>query len=244
MREHVEAVVTRTGHELVGIADTTVAAVGLIEAARPDVVVLDLSLGYNTDFDMIGAAVAIGARAIVFSHTADAETLRQYSVAPLVVPKPDLTLLEQVLARLERDEGGTALEQDRRRRPSRAASGPVPTGVGDAQAFFEAISDAQPGDAMVSIEVAFGAEAVATAVAGLLRGTDRVLAFPAAVRVYLPGGESEGVRSLLERLTEATAIPSDSVVASIVVRADELGADAFARLKREGDQPTVPAPPN
>ena len=62
MRDMVEAVVASTGHEVAGIADTTVAAVGLIESALPDAVILDLSLGYNTDFDIIDSAIGVGAR--------------------------------------------------------------------------------------------------------------------------------------------------------------------------------------
>ena len=64
---------------------------------------LDLSLGYNTDFDIIEAAISVGARAIVFTQNADAEILGKYSVAPAVVIKPDLEALEQVLRRLGRD---------------------------------------------------------------------------------------------------------------------------------------------
>ncbi len=67
---------------------------------------LDLSLGYNTDFDIIDAAISVGARAIVFTQNADAELLRQYPVTPAVVVKPDLEALEQVLRRLGRDEHG------------------------------------------------------------------------------------------------------------------------------------------
>ncbi len=104
LREMVESLVRTTGHEVLGIADTTAAAVGLIEAGRPDAVVLDLSLGYNTDFDIIDAAISVGARPIVFTQNADAELLGQYPVTPAVVEKPDLESLEQVLVRLGRDE--------------------------------------------------------------------------------------------------------------------------------------------
>ena len=91
---------------------------------------LDLSLGYNTDFDIIEAAISVGARAIVFTQNADAEILGQYSVAPTVVVKPDLEALEQVLLRLGRDDAADeVIEQDRRRQPARRApTGPLPPG--------------------------------------------------------------------------------------------------------------------
>ena len=236
MREMVESLVRSAGHEVLGVADTTAAAVGLIQAGRPEAVVLDLSLGFNTDFDIIDAASSVGARAIVFTRNADADILARYAVAPAVVAKPDLEALEQVLLRLDRDETvHEVVEHDRRRKPARAADGPIPTGLSDAQAFFEAINGAQADDALVGLDVPAGAEAVADEVGRRLRDTDRVLLMlPRAVRVFLPGGGDEGVASVLERIRSIQVVTSDCQVASVIVRAGEHGADAFERLKREG----------
>jgi len=237
LREMVESLVASSGHEVVGIADTTAAAVGLIEAGRPDAVVLDLSLGFNTDFDILDATIKVGARAIVFTRNADAEILGQYPVRPAVVPKPDLRALEQVLLRLEEEGPAAGVgEQERRQRPVRAADGPVPTGPSDAQAFFEAINGALPGDALVGLDVPAGAEAVADEVGRRLRETDRVLLMlPRAVRAYLPGGGEEGVRSVLDRIKQVPAVSADCQAASVVVADGEHGAEAFDRLKRAGD---------
>ena len=237
MREMVEALVRATGHEVMGIADTTPDAVGLIEAGRPDAVVFDLSMGYNTDFDVIDAAIGVGARAIVFSHNADAGILGQYSVAPAVVVKPDLEGLEQVLVRLAQDEvAGGVTERERRRRPARDPEGPAPTGPSDAQAFFEAVNGALAGDAMVSLDVPMSAEAVADEVGHHLRASDRVLVMlPRAVRVFLPGGGEEGVAAVLDRIRDLPVIPSQCAVASVIVNDAEHGSDAFDRLKNEGD---------
>jgi len=67
--------IARTGHEVAGVADTTPAALGLIEAARPDVVVVDMWLGFDSDFDIIQLAIDVGARPIVFSHHTAADVL-------------------------------------------------------------------------------------------------------------------------------------------------------------------------
>ena len=150
----VEALIARLGFDIVGIADTTAASVALIHAARPDVVIYDLALGYNTDFDVIGAAITVGAKTVVFSHSADEDVLSHYKPRPTIVPKPDLVGLEQVLARLEVDDDRHQVtEQERRRRPVRVAGGPPPMGVTDAQAFYEALSSVTGDDALVTLEL-------------------------------------------------------------------------------------------
>lgn len=70
LREVIETVVTRTGHEVVGTAESAAGAVALIESVRPDAVIADLSPGYTSDFDVIDAAIRVRARPIVFSHHA------------------------------------------------------------------------------------------------------------------------------------------------------------------------------
>lgn len=230
MREIVESLVSRAGHELAGIADSTAAAVGLIEAARPDAVVVDISLGFNTDFDMVEAAISVGALPIVFSSHGDAALLGSYEVHPTLVIKPDLAALENVLARLERtDQADTAFEGERRHHPARSASGRPPTGPTDAQAFFEAINDAQAGDAMIS--VATSDSEAAERLAGLVRDTDRVLLLPAAVRLYLLGAGEDGLDSALSRLAASGSLGPECTITSIIVNEGEHGADAFERLK-------------
>jgi CheY-like chemotaxis protein len=235
MVDMIEALITSAGHQVVGIADSTMDAVGLIEAAKPEVVVVDISMGFNTDFDMVQSAIAVGARVIVFSHHADADLLGRYDPRPEVVAKPDLTALEQVLVRLVPDEGGGAAEVERRQSPTRAAAGPPPTGLGDNQAFFEAVNAAEPGDAMVSIDVPAGAEEVGKEVLGVMRKTDRLLVFPTAVRIFLAGGGEIGVRSLLQRVSGAVALPSGCRARSVIVAEGEHGADAFDRVKHAGE---------
>ena len=55
------------------------------------------------------------------------------------------------------------------------------------------------------------------------------------MRVFLPGGGEEGVASVLARIRELHVVTSDCQVASVIVRDGEHGADAFDRLKNEGD---------
>jgi CheY-like chemotaxis protein len=238
LRDMVESLVTRLGFEVVGIADTTVSGVHLIEAAHPDAVIFDMTLGYNTDFDVIDTAQSMGVRVVVFSHNADENVLARYEHHPTVVHKPDLGALEHVLSRMQVDAAaGTVVDKDRRQRPAREASGPPSTGVADAQAFYEALNDLAAGDGLVSLEVAGDAGDLAHDVVPLMRGTDRLLASVGAVRVFLPGGGDEGIASFLARLDAASVTPTGSSARSIVATPGEDGSAAFDRLRHSDPRP-------
>jgi len=240
----VETILERHGHEVIGVADHTAVASDLVRAGRPDAVVVDLSLGYNTDFDIIGTAREVGSRVVVFSHNADHTVLDRFDPPPVVVAKPDFVALEAVIERLVDDDGsgdGDALA-DRRVRPTRAAVGPVPAGLHDAQAFYEALANATDDDAMLSIEAAEGApplaDDVAKRVQEIVRGTDRVLAMATAVRVFLAGPGSDGLAALLARLAaDRMAAGGDLAYRSTVVGPGETGAEVFDRLKLGELQP-------
>lgn len=231
----IEGMLQDLGHEVLGVVDTTAAAVHLIHATKPDVVILDLSLGYNTDFDAVGAAEDVGARTIIFSYNADDAVLARYRIRPMVVFKPDLSELERVVGRLAVDPSARVVDQDRRARPSRPASGPTPTSLADAQAFYEAVNAAVEGDALVSIDlpddVGPDGTTVAVRVAEVLRDTDRLLASGAAVRLYLPAAEEAGIASLFQRLEAAHALPESATSRSVLVRAGEDPSVAFDRLR-------------
>jgi hypothetical protein len=236
MREMIESVVASTGHEVVGVASDTAAAIGLIESARPDVVVLDIAFSVGTDFDLIDVAHGVGARTVVFSRQADAESVRHHPTSPEIVVKPDIGTLEKLLAHLDQAEPSRPDDgEDRRTRAARAADGPIPTGVADAQAFFEALNNARPGDALVALDVPVGAEAVAADVGQRLRDTDRVLLnLPRAVRCFLPGGGEDGVRSVLARMASVSSVTQECTARSVIVVDGEEGGAAFERVKTEG----------
>ncbi len=244
LREMVESLLARLGFDIAGITDTTPAGVALIETARPDVVVFDMALGFNTDFDVLQAAVDVGARTIVFSHTADDAILSRYVPRPTVVAKPDLALLEQVLSRLDVDaDAGAVVEQDRRQRPVRAATGDAPTGPTDAQAFYSALQDVAQGDALVAIDVpdTVAADVLATDVLAIMRSTDRLLATRTAVRIYLPGGGDVAIDSFLQRLAGAKIVPAGSKVAAITASAGEGATDVVDRLKDQAAARPLPS---
>jgi hypothetical protein len=233
----IETMLNELAHDVIGLATTTADSVALLEAARPEVVIVDVSLGFNSDYDVVGAAASVGATAIVFSQRADDSMLGRYEVRPTVVYKPDLTKLELVVGRLGFDANQQAAEQERRTRPGRAAAGPAPTSLGDAQAFYVALDEASAGDALISIGLGDHhsgtrmASDAATRVGAVLRSTDRLLMSPTGMRVFLPAGGAHGVASLHTRLVEADALPADATIRSVVIEPDESPSEAFDRLK-------------
>jgi chemotaxis response regulator CheB len=231
IRDIVEAVVDATGHEVVGMADSAATAIGLIETARPDAIVVDLWLGFDSDYDVIRTALDVGARPVVFSTHGD-EELARYPVALDFVIKPDVAALEKALVRLATGEPvHQPAARERRSRPARWAAGPPSSGIDDARAFFESINAAADGDGMISIDLWQGADVVAREATHLLREGDRVLALPTAVRIYLPGSGQEGVRSVVQRVADNSVATQDRTMACVVVQEGERGADAFDRLK-------------
>ena len=238
MRNMVETLIERQNHELIAAVDNTADATDLIVKHRPDAVVVDLSLGYNTDFDIVDVATAVGSQVIVFSHNADHSILARFTPTPVTVPKPDFVELEEVLGRVRPNEGptGGAQVQERRRHPERVSIGPVPTGLADAQAFYEALSNAVADDVLLSVEPAApGAlvvEADAAVVSRLVRATDRVLFAGTSIKLYLADGGTDGTTAFLTRLREVAPILADQVrVRSVRIGDGELSSDAFDRLK-------------
>lgn len=230
----IEAMLTDLGHEVVGVGTTSAESVALVRTARPDVVIVEPALGFTMDFDIVEAAVSAAATTIVFSHTADDAILSQYPVRPRVVDKPDLGELQRTISALELDTPRETPTRDRRERPTRPAAGRPPTNLGDAQAFYESLNEAGAGDVLVSIEVPADPAALPAAaerVLAMMRDTDRLLASPTTIRVYLPAGDDVGATSFRSRLETSTALPEGATVRVVVLGSDESPADAFDRLK-------------
>ena len=232
----VDAMITSHGHEVIGIAGTTAAALGLVRQGHPEVVVIDPVIGVNADFDVIHEALGAGAKVIAFGRTSSLLSTGRYHPEPHFVPKPDLPALERIIERLHLDHEAVS-ETDRRHRPLRAASGPLPTGPGDAAAFYTALNEATDGDSVVSIAPGPSGDtidpnALADLLADGIRGTDRLLVGGSSLIVLLPGGGTEAIESLFTRLSSDAHLSAGVEFRSVVVGADESPTDAFDRLKR------------
>ena len=246
----VEHLLSELGHEVVGVATKAADASALIGAARPDVVILDLSTDFNSDFDVVAAAATIGAAVVIFSQRVDELRLSHYEVHPTVVYKPDLVELERVIRQLGDEVRGGEVHRDedapdRRARPMRESAGPEPTSVTDSRAFYEALNEAAEGDALLSIELGDhgGPEALpetAERVMTVMRAADRLLMSPSFIRVFLPAGGADAVASFFARAREERVLPDGAVVRVVVLASGESPMDAFDRLKRT---PPSPLPP-
>lgn len=223
--EILNAALSIDGHELVGVAGTTTAAVALLERTRPDVAVIDTEVGSDSDVDVIDAAIGAGARVVVFSRDEMHVEDGRYETKLAVVRKPDITALEAAVEGLVQSYP----EVDRRRWPTRRI---VSAGPSDASAFYAAVAEAVEGDAFVSVSPRV--DPIHTWVGRLrmaLRETDLVLMSSSAVLLFMPASGEEGVVALHERLSNDTTASNDGVIQAVVLDAGESAADAFARLK-------------
>jgi CheY-like chemotaxis protein len=202
----IEELAAGRGHEVIGVADNTVDAVHLVEHGHPDLT-------------------------IAFTRSADMAMIKDYARPPTVVLKPDLVALDAAIARTsERRESadGTA---DRRRRPAREAAGEPPTGPHDPAPFYGALTDAQPGDAMLAIVGdSLPAAEVATTAMTLVRHGDRVAVTGWAVVALLPAGGKDAIDAFTQRLRDVRLLDGATVV-DAVVEDGESGPEAFARLR-------------
>jgi hypothetical protein len=228
----VDAALSVSGHELVGVADTAASAIGLVEHARPEVVVLDPSVGCSADhFDVIDAAISVGAHVVVFSRNVAAVVPGRYDPAPHMVQKPNITALESWIDRLATPMSSHEVIE-RRRQPPRSFDGPASAGPSDAAAFYAAANEAIEGDALVAVVPRFErAKVWVDRVALATRQTDFLLITSSAVLVFLPAGGEDGVLALHDRLIHDGAGSTEGEVRAVVLDADESTTDAFARLK-------------
>jgi hypothetical protein len=231
----VDAALSVSGHELVGVADTAASAIGLVEHTRPEVIVIDPSVGCNSDyFDVIDAANSVGAHVVLFSRTGAAVVPGRYEPEPQMVPKPNITALEAVI---EGFATPIVLRDvvERRRQPPRSFDGPASTGPSDAAAFYAAANEAIEGDALVAVVPRFErARQWIERVAAATRQTDFLLVTSSAVLVFLPAGGEDGVLALHDRLIHDGAASTDGEVRAVVLDAGETTTDAFVRLKDPG----------
>jgi hypothetical protein len=222
-----DAALSIDGHELVGVAGTTAAAVALLEETRPEFAVIDPVVGYysDSDVDVIDAAISVGARVVVFSHLGSVIDELRYAPRPAMVRKPDITALEAAVEGMV----PTYPNVDRRRHTTRRFTSAGPS---DAAAFYAAITEAVAGDSFVTIRpTADHADSWVRRAAVALRETDLVLQSSSAVMVFMPAAGEEGVHALHERLINDDAASNDGVMQAVVLDEGESPAEAFARLK-------------
>jgi CheY-like chemotaxis protein len=220
-----DAALSIDGHEFVGGAGTSSAAVELLERTRPDLAVIDPMVGCDSDVDVIDAAIAVGARVVVFSRSEMQVDEGRYEPEPVNVRKPDVSALEAAVEGMRQ----TYPDVDRRRYPTRRF--PC-TGPSDASAFYAAVNEAVEGDAFVSVSPTVDrADSWVGRVAVALRETDLVVRSSSAVLVFMPAAGEEGVHALQERLITDKAGSNDGVMQAVILDAGESPTDAFTRLK-------------
>jgi len=223
VRGIVADLVVASGGTVIGEADTAAEALLLVQRFRPDVVVLDLNLRRGTGREVLEAVAASpdAPRVVVFTAYDQMAPAGQPGID--VAYKPDFEGLARCLQTLD----------DRpveRRRPARRLPGSHRPVLDDAAAFYRVLTDALPGDVLVSVRCPDrDPGATAALVRRVVRAQDRVHARAGDVLALLVGAGDEGVGALQGRLR--TELPD----VDARLRAAEVGDDpvgAFDRLTR------------
>jgi CheY-like chemotaxis protein len=227
------------GHEVVGEAETAGDSKGLVTTAKPDLVLIDLSLRQGSATEVGRMAAAHGCHVIVFSAFLD--SISETDFADAVIAKPDFHALEAAIDALSlRTSSGDQWDRgqpDRRRASASGRELPY-SPIDPTDTFYQALDGAVPGDTLVLIDVPSGtadAEALAVVARGVIRPHDHLMLRGAQVALLLVASTPDAATAVTTRLTAATAdtdYGAGWTWRSHVLTADESPAEAYQNLRQ------------
>lgn len=257
VRQIVAQLATEAGHRVVAEAGQATEAIDAGQSQEIDIAVVDLSLTSGNGLNVVRELAQVaGRRAVVFSSfCGDHHTLLQAGAA-VVIDKPDFAALEALLrewaqrpcdAPVERRGGGT-------RPVAPAPPSRSPSGLDSPAAFFAALADAGPDDALVLARIddldAIGAIdgpmvaadwllELARAARRAVRTEDRAMILDEhQVALLLLGAGPRGTNAATRRLELAwdhAAQRHPAKITHAVCAPDESGAQLLERLRSHSD---------
>ena len=229
------------GHEIVGEAETAGDSKGLVTTAKPDLVLIDLSLHQGSGAEVGRMAAAHGCRVIVFSAFLD--SISDTTFADAVIAKPDFHALEAAIDALSmRTSSGDQWDRGQPDRRSVSVSGrEMPhSPIDPTDAFYQALDGASAGDTLVLIDVPSGpadAEALAVVARGVIRPHDHLMLRGAQVALLLVASTPDAATAVTARLSKATADTGYGegwTWRSRLLTADESPAEVYQQLRQQG----------
>jgi DNA-binding NarL/FixJ family response regulator len=248
VRAAVAALLDDGGHSVIGQAESSEAAVDLIDRERPDIAIVDVTTRFSTGRAVLSEAALCGCRAIVYSTYIEPGSLHEVRGAPIGVMKPDLVALAHAIERAVAGLEGTPTQRRRASRPGLSGDD-----------FFEALAAADVGDAIIVLEPMHRAprelEIVGEFAERTVAGGDRVVIGDGAIGILLSAGGSDGVVAVLRRLKGNSGRQLDDWhVRSAVISEGERPKNAYLRLaaqvsarrelmRRQEDEEALEPPP-
>jgi CheY-like chemotaxis protein len=240
LRTVLRSVATDRGHEVVGEAETAADAYDVLARTKPDAAIVDLALRVGSGREVARRAAERGCRVIVFSSFVD--DIDPKTLGVIGVPKPDFAALESALdalwARTDDEAGWRKGQADRRTLPPTLERPAPKSPVEEPGEFYQALSEALPGDTVMFIDLvvpsAEAAGALAVLVRSVIRANDHLMQRGDQLIVLLVDALPEAADAVMARLTRACeGTPQAGVwqARHTIIGTDETGSDAFQRLR-------------
>lgn len=217
-RSVISDLVEDNGGRVLAAVDSPLQAMAFLDRFAADLVIVDLMLRHGNGLPLVDHVLRNHPSAQVIVFTANDSFAKGIDDSILVVVKPDFERLGRILTSSGERTG-------ERRRPVRSVP-PVPAG-GSGHAFYQLISEAQPEDVLVSVQVDGDGDEVVRSLRAALRSRDAVLQRTDRVVALLVGGGTESVEALRRRLEDSSPDLAGRVT-SMLAGGDPV--DAFARL--------------
>lgn len=199
VRSAVRGLVEARGGQVLAEADTALTAIDVAERFGPDVLVLDLALAAGDGLEVVRRLRESLPTTVLIVFSAYVDAAQPFAGQRVrIVEKPAFDRLDAALgAVVDEDRGADA---DRRRAPRRAAA-VDPSRRDDPAAFYEALANAHPGDAVLAIPTG---EADPRELAGkarrAVRDTDVVTIRRDLIVLLLVEAGRDGTQAVLDRL--------------------------------------------
>ena len=226
VRSVIATIVEDQGLTLVGEAEDEYGALELLELAEPDIAIIDLALKFSSGLEVVRTAWEAGCRVVIFSSFVTPEQLNAAPGGPVAVEKPHF---DRLGVALEQVANSVTAQAHDRRAVDRAGHQLAPS-------FAQAVSEAQPGDAIVILEPrpedARQLDVVGLTAARTTAAQDRHEITSRQLRLLLVCAGEGGARVVIDRIAATAGVDLSSWSQRIAVVSGTLpGTEAYEQVR-------------
>jgi chemotaxis response regulator CheB len=226
VRSVIATIIDEQGLTLVGEAEDELGALELLDRTEPDIAVLDLALKFSSGLEVVRTAWERGCRVVIYSSFVTPEQLNAAPGGPVAVEKPNFDRLAVALQQVANSV--TAQAHDRRA-ADRSEHSSAPT-------FAQAVSEAQPGDAIVILEPGPDQvqqlDVVGLTAARTTAAQDRHEVTSRHLRLLLVCAGEGGARVVIDRIAATAGVDLSTWSQRVAVVTEDLhGIEAFDQVR-------------